>query len=713
MPESPSVAERASAEELVRGMLSVLGRHKLLIGIGLLLGGAVAAGLYLVTPPAYASSAQLWVNKKRGEGLGVESRESQEDYLATQQGLLKSPLMIDKAIQLGALAERPNLKESGKDLSESILKNFSVSRQKDSMGAGTNILSLGYRARVPDDADAVLEAVIKAYRQTLADLAARSTGDVRELFAQARDGLHKELLDKERTYHEFRKQSPLIWRGRDGVNPHQERLANLEPRYAGIVVRQAETKARLDALEEAIKTNTDRNTLLSMASEFSAKPELEGVKQSQVSRWQEQVLLLVQQEAKLLEKLGPDHPEVAVVRQSIAAAREFLNRPATAASDGVNTLETKPTDPVQSCIQSLRQELEYLKSAESLVGRLCKLEREEARKLSGFEVEDEMHRNDLQRTQQMFEALLKRLQDANLGKEVGGLELTVIAEPGSDGVKKVQPSKILFGVGGMVMGLMFASGLVGLAEFRNRRFRGSEEAHRVLQLPILGRIPTVLAKSSQPRQLLVIEASPTSAEAEAFRGLRTALLAGLGGDSHRVLQVVSARSSEGKTTAAANLAVALAQAGRRVALIEGNLAAPKLGGVFDKFPPSAMLAVLRGGLQLEQALIESGIPGLWLLPVEQRVSPAGDLLASSEFRSMIEALRERFDVILIDGSPILQVADSMTLAACTDGAILALSLARTERSDALRAAEMLRDVRTPILGLACMDAPPEETFGGK
>jgi succinoglycan biosynthesis transport protein ExoP len=713
MPETPSAAERASADELVRGVLAVLGRHKLLILLGLMLGGAAAAGLYLITPPAYASNAQLWVNKKRGEGLGVESRDSQEDYLATQQGLLKSPLMIDKAIQMGGLADRQTLNEPGKDLSESILKNFSVSRQKDSMGSGTNILALGYRSRVPDDANAVLEAVIKAYRKTLADLSARSTGDIRDLFAQARDGLHKELLDKERAYHEFRKQSPLIWRGRDGVNPHQERLTNLEPRHAAILVRQAETKARLEALEDAIKSNADRNALLAMASEFSAKPELDGVKQSQVSRWQEQVLLLVQQEAKLLEKLGPDHPEVTAVRQGLAAAREFLSRPATAASDGVASLEGKPIDPVQSCIQSLRQELEYLKTAESLVGRLCKLEREEARKLSGYEVEDEMHHNDLLRTQQMFETLLKRLQDANLGKEVGGLELTVIAEPGSDGVKKVQPSKILFGAGGIVMGLMFAAGLVGLAEFRNRRFRAGEEVHRALQLPILGRIPTVPAKPNEPRKLLAMEAAPTSAAAEAFRGLRTAFLASLGGASHRVLQVVSARSQEGKTTAATNLAAALAQAGRRVALIEGNLAAPKLGGVFDKFPPTGMLAVLRDGLPVDQALVDTGIPGLSLLPVERAISPAGDLLASPEYRTMIAALRERFDIVLIDGAPILQVADSMTLAACTDGAILALSLARTDRNDALRAAQMLRDVRTPILGVACMDAPTEETFGGK
>lgn len=713
MSVTPSSTERASADDLVRGMLMVLRRHKLLMALGILLGGAVATGLYLVTPPAYASNAQLWINKKRGEGLGVESRDGPEDYLATQQGLLKSPLMIDKAIRLGSLADRPTLNEPGKDLSETILKNFSVSRQKDSMGSGTNILALNYRARVPDDASAVLEAVIKAYRQTLADLSARSTGDIRELFAQARDGLHKELLKKEQAYHEFRKQSPLIWRGRDGVNPHQERLANLEPKHAGILVRQAETKARLDALEDAIKTNADRNALLAMASEFSGKPELEGVKQGQVSRWQEQVLLLVQQETKLLEKFGPDHPEVTAIRQSLATAREFLSRPATAASDGISSLDGKATDPVQSCIQSLRQELEYLKTAETLVGRLCKLEREEARKLSGYEVEDEMHRNDLQRTQQMFETLLKRLQDANLGKEVGGLELTVIAEPGSDGVKKVQPSKGLFGAGGIVMGLMFAAGLVGLAEFRNRRFRSGEDVRRLLDLPILGRIPTIKATKSNPRTLLAAEMAPTSPAAEAFRGLRTAFLAGLGDASPRVLQVVSPRASEGKTTTAANLAVALAQAGRRVALVEGNLAAPQLGGIFDKFPASGLIAVVRGGMPLDQALIESGVPGLWLLTVEKQVAPAGDLLASPAYRAMIAALRDRFDVVLLDGAPILQVADSMTLAACTDGAVLAISLARTDRNDALRAADMLRDVHTPILGVVCMDAPPQETFGGK
>src|SRR5205085_30380 len=142
-------------------------------------------------------------------------------------------------------------------------------------------------------------------------------------------------------------------------------------------------------------------------------------------------------------------------------------------------------------IVALQQEIAQLRATENLVAELCRDETSAASRFSGYEVEDEMQRNDLQRTQLLFEAMLKRLQDAKVANDTGGFEATVIAPPGSDGVKKAQPSGLLFASGGVLLGILMAGGFIAIAELRERRYRSVGEIRGRLNLPILGRIPAL------------------------------------------------------------------------------------------------------------------------------------------------------------------------------------------------------------------------------
>ena len=700
---APPTSASSGTTDLVRGFAGVLGRHKLLFLLGVLLGGGVCAGLYAITPKVFVSNSQLLITKKRPEGFAVDTRDAIDDFVGTHQGLLKSPLLVERAIRAGSLDARPALHEEGRELSETILRNLSVSRQRDSMGLGTSILALSYRAADPADASAVLDALIKAYQKTIAEVYAHTTDDVRDMFERARTDLSRELLEKETAYQAFRKNSPLLWKGKDGVNPHQERLANLETKRSALLLQEAETQGKLTALENAVRAGVDRDTLRTMVSEL-AKPEIESIRQNQVGRWQEQVLLLVQQEQKLRERFGDDHPEVKSVRESLASARAFLNRPSAAAEGSGGAA----IDPVKARIASLRQELEQLKVTESLVTRLCRDESEAAAKLSGFEVDDEMHRNDLQRTQQLFETLLKRLQDANLAKDSGGFEATVIAPPGSDGVKKVHPSGLLFASAAVLLGLVLGTGFTVLAEMRDHRFRNIDEVRSLLELPMLGRIPRLQSRRSRDATaLLTTVAERASRSAEAFRGLRSTLSTALG--DGKVLQVASPRTGDGTTALAANLAVVLAASGKRVVLVEANLTSPRLADVFARKPVAGIVATLRGDGPLDQFLVAGPTPNLSLLLAEHRLATPGDILAGPDFAALIDGLRERFDLVILDGPP-LSRADSMALVGLTDGVLLAVNFARTDRPDALRAVDVLREVKARIVGVVVNEAAPGETF---
>jgi capsular exopolysaccharide synthesis family protein len=673
-------------------------RHWPLIVSGLLLGVLAGGVLYQFTPPLYNSNSQLLVTKKRPDAIGVDARESPEDYVATQQGLMRTPTLIANAIKIGHLDERPALTPGSVNpneatLIEAILKQLSVSRQKDSMGVGSNLLNLSFRARSGDDANSVLDAVMEAYREMIAKENARTGDDVRKLLADTRDVLQRQLAEQETAYVEFRKNAPLLWKGKDGVNTHQERLLALETRRTTLLLRRSEMQGKLTALEDAVRAGRDRVVLLGMAADFAVSPEVEGARQSQTGRWQEQVLTLLQQEKKLLEKFGPEHPEVQAVRQNLATARAFLSQPSAAGlGDEKNA---KDSDPVQARIASLRQEVEQLDATETRLAQLCTAEREEARKLAAFEIDDETRRNDIQRTQQLFDTLRKQLQDASLIKGAGGIDVRVVAAPGSDGVRKVQPSLFIFGSAGLLIGLMLGGGLAFGAELRDRRYRTPDQVRTHLGVPVIGVVPR-LGRSLAKSEPLAI-AAPASPATEAIRAVRTAVLAG-GNDAVRVLNVSSAGARDGKTLVAANLAIVLAQTGKRVVLVEGNLGEPRIANLFRLPQRPALLSLLRGETPLEEALA-AGPSGLTVLAAEAAAGVSGDLVASAAFDALIARLRQRFEIVVIDGPPLLTRADAALLAAHADGTILVVDVQATTRPDAAQALESLRNVRSKVVGV--------------
>lgn len=704
---SPTVAvKELSATEsgdAVRGLLGVTARRWPLLAIGLVVGAACGFGLYALTPPVFSANTQLLLNKKRPEAIGVESRELAEDYVATHQGLLRSPLIVDRAIHLGNLSALPAVPTDHSDLREWILKNLTVVRQKDSMGIGNSLMTISFRSQRPESARAVLEGVLKAYQELLADLNARSTDESRELFLRSRDVLQKELAEKEAAYREFRRTAPLAWKGKDGANTHQERLVGLEARRTSLMLRQSELEGKLTVLEAAIRAGQDRDELLAMAAEFAAPSELETMRQGQTVRWKEQILQLLQQEGKLTEKLGPEHPEVQAIRTNLATARAFLNGAGTVTS--ADAVKMVSADPVSARVTSLRQELDQLRTTATLLGQLCQLEQQQARTLLTYEIEDDIRRNEIQRTTQLFDTLLKRLQDANLVKDAGGLEARVVAAPGSDGIRRLQPNLLICGSLGLLLGLMFGGSLALGAELRDDRYRSLSEIQSHLRLPVLCQVP-LLPRATLDQGSLVSLSNPTSAAAEAFRGARTVLLA----ESEvkkQVVQVTSPQPGQGKTLVSCNLAISLAQAGKSVVLIDGNLARPRVAVEFHLEKRPGLLAVLEGKTALKEALRDGPIAGLAILIAEEAVGASGDCLASSSFEAVIAELRSTFDFILIDGPAALGRADASILARCSDTNLLIVEMA-TSRSIAARVVDTFG--HTSVLGTILNRARPEAPF---
>ena len=215
---------------------------------------------------------------------------------------------------------------------------------------------------------------------------------------------------------------------------------------------------------------------------------------------------------------------------------------------------------------------------------------------------------------------------------------------------------------------------------------------------------------------LITITDPRSPVAEAYRRLRTNLEFASLDSSLRTLLVTSAGPDEGKSTTLSNLAVSIAQAGRRVILVDGDLRHPRLHELFGLDNRQGLTTVVSqaspapSGASGDIPLQESGVNGLRVLAAGPLPDIPADLIASPAVETLIATLREQADIVLFDAPPVVTVTDAAVLASKVDGVLLVINAGRTRREYAQRAKALLAQVHARVVGAVLTNAPHESAL---
>jgi len=691
---------------LYQDLLSIAWRHKLLIALGAVLGLALGWLDYAHRIPVYRSDAQVLVIKKRPDALpvtGVEGWPSYfEDYLAGHQTLIKSPLIIGKALQRPELQGLKSFAGSA-DPTSLLIDSLAISRDLQETGGQSNVLRLSFRGGVAEECATVLRAVIDGYKDFLDETYKNVSNDTLELITKARDVLQKDLAEKEAAYSAFRQKSPLLWKGKEGANLHQERLARIESQRSNLLVRRTEIQGRLRAIENLVKRGLSRSQLLAMLPQVPAKTETDGARRLLSGSLEEQLLPLLQQEQTLLEDFGSNHPHVQAVRRRIELTRKLFALSSMWQDDkGENA---GLLDPAEFYVQSLKQELNQMQMSEQLLNELFKNEYDEARRLANYEIQEEALRGDIARSHQLYDGIIKRLQEINLIRDFGGYDARTIS-PATNG-HKIEPKPFSI-FPAVLLGVLGGFGLAYLADRATKSFRTPEEIRRRLGLPILGQIPLITsAKQALPGldfehlaldPFLCTHYQPQSKGAESYRGLRTALFHSMQDNNH-VIQITSPDRADGKTTLVGNLGISIAQSGKSVILIDADLRKPRLHKLFGLSAPVGLASILQGQAELGDGTQRSSVPGLSILPCGPIPPNPAELLTSPCFKKLLKGIREQYDFVLVDTSPLLAVADPCIVALCVEAVLLTVPVSKNSRPHAERAKEILETLDINVLGI--------------
>jgi capsular exopolysaccharide synthesis family protein len=248
---------------------------------------------------------------------------------------------------------------------------------------------------------------------------------------------------------------------------------------------------------------------------------------------------------------------------------------------------------------------------------------------------------------------------------------------------------------GLLFGVLTALGL----DHSDRRFRSEEEMVAVLGTPVLGAIPRIPGRQSVFKTGQSVALDPSSQAAEAYRTIRTATYFMPAGNEAKTLLVTSPTQGDGKTTLASNLGIAMAQTGRRTLVIDADFRRPMQHKAFGLSHTPGLTNVLAGEHALDDAIEQTAVDGLDLLPAGATPSNPSEMLNSTEFARLLEELSQSYDRVLVDSPPVLSVTDASILAAMCDVTLLVLKAGSSTRRMAKQARNVLLDVGGAILGV--------------
>ena len=270
------------------------------------------------------------------------------------------------------------------------------------------------------------------------------------------------------------------------------------------------------------------------------------------------------------------------------------------------------------------------------------------------------------------------------------------------------PNKVLDGLIGLFVGLTAGIGLALLRERLDDALRGRGDLEDRVGAPVLAVIPRVTGWRRRQEAKLVTLTEPKSAAAEAYRTLRTSVLFASVQRGLRTIMVVSPGAGDGKTTTAANLALVLADAGKRVILVSADLRKPLINQFFGLTNEVGVTSVLAGEVKPWDALQSPEVENLRVLEAGPVPNMPAELLASEAMGELVADLREVADFLILDTAPILLVADALALCPLVDGVLMVADAESTSRSAVTNAREQLDQVGAPLFGAVLNDFDPSK-----
>jgi succinoglycan biosynthesis transport protein ExoP len=652
----------------VRDYLWILYRHRWMI-VAIMVAGFLGSAWYNSRAMTiYEAWATLQIEADPNVlGLDrplVEQRDWMREFLPTQLAVLESRELANLAREELRVFE----KERQVPTAGEIVEARSISDVRN-----TRLVNIGFRSTDPVMAAEVANALGRAYVKWIFEFKAKTAGDASDWLVKQVEQQRQVVQASEAALQRYREQHgadalrtlPTI--SNSSIGGHNVVLQKLAELQAAVTTARAQTiekQAQYEQLSSIQASKEAPDTLPAIASNFYIL-SLKG-----------EVTTLQRQLAQASDKLGERHPELIRLQEAVANAERKLQTEMSKVTAGV------------------RNDYETARARERAMAAALERQKGEVQELNAKAVEYTALEGEARANRELLDNLVQRSRQIELARDLPTASARLLDAAQVPAVP-IRPRKQRNLTLGLVCSGVLAFGLVFLREIFNTRMTSPDDVTRHLRIPLLGVAPKVKSRNGQGSLLLSEGAPPQFTEL--LHSVRTSLVFAPELATAHTLLVTSSQPGEGKTVAAANLAVSLARLNHRVLLIDADLRKPRLHEVFGFEQQPGLTDVLKGKAT-HNAIRTTKVPRLWLLPSGLPSRHAADLLGSERFTQLIECFREQFDWIVLDSPPVLPVTDACLITRVASGVLFVVGSGQTSRDVGRAAVERLDAVGANLVG---------------
>jgi polysaccharide biosynthesis transport protein len=411
---------------------------------------------------------------------------------------------------------------------------------------------------------------------------------------------------------------------------------------------------------------------------------------------------LQSQASRLATRYGPENPQVIEAAQEIKTTQELLDA-------NRRTLE-----------QKLKSEYELaLRDEQSLKTALQQAKREAVQQNQDA-IQLGILKQEVDTAKSLYTDFLQKTSQAKVQAHQQHNNLQII-QPARvpKGPISAGPSRAI--LMGFLMSLAAGVGLAYFLEYLDNTVKSVEDVSRYVRLPALGVIPAIsangsgrLASAKKGKRLLAANGMKSakqatradamvldnrSTAAEAYRAVRTSMLLSAAGHPPKIMLITSGQAGEGKTTTAVNTAISLTQLGASVLLIDCDLRRPSVHKLLGIEHTRGLSTYLSRDIKLDGLIQKAMVPNLSVLPCGPLPPNPAELISSERMKELLRQMAERYDHVLIDSPPLMNVTDPIILSSLVDGVILVIHGGKTSRAVTTRARQELMNVGAKIFGV--------------
>jgi succinoglycan biosynthesis transport protein ExoP len=552
----------------------------------------------------------------------------------------------------------------------------------------TKLVELSYTSSSPILAAEIVNTIAREFKKFSVDMRLQTTQQASDFLSDNIAQLSQELDEKNTELQRYSQEKDIFL-----LNPTESTaVSELEQ------VNRAYTEARLERISKETIYKELRDMEANTIPQFVDNPAIQQLKADYIR---------AKNEYKAVEReYGPSHPQYVQAKSRFESLRDDLQ-------NAVNVAES-----------------DY-KTALQREGRILadlNRQKENVVRTDSNAIQYRVLRDEVEQKTKLINSLREKQQAAMVSARLGGLETSNISiiDQGEVPTKPISPKKGLNLFLAILFGALGGVGLCFVLEYIDNTVKGPEDVEKLVGLPSMGVIPFVpVGENNEPKKSQLVSGInysyksderrqrvkeieqfelinhhyPNLSIAEDYRSIRTSILLSFADNPPRSILVTSALPKEGKSVTVANLAVAFAQLGERVLVVDSDLRRPRLHQIFQISKNEGLSNYLTGNLAMKDAIQKTDVENIFLLPSGPIPPNPSELLNSKKMTHLMDETREGFDYIFFDTPPVLAVIDPLIVSSITDATMFVIKAGKTARKPFLNAVDELHKANANILGV--------------